>query len=205
MDAAHTEWVSAGRPFSRGMTRMLTRRVWELGFDLDVPHLYPMVSASSWDGAEEYARTRLEQRGSLLWPTQHEKEHSPLTEFQYDVAWACFDRDYDKSDFITYHEGSCVAPHFQRLVLALESELANGPKGPTGIPGLVLYDFNKLLCARADIRVMVWPSDKIDEGVGLLESRLLQAEGWNEGSWLLSGWGRDGFEHVEYHNGQRQN
>lgn len=89
-------------------------------------------------------------------------------------------------------------------MLALESEIADGPKGPTGIPGLVLYDFNKLLCARADVRVMVWPRDKIEDG-SLLESRLKDANGWDDGYWLLSGWGRDGFEHVEYHNGKRQN
>ena len=69
----------------------------------------------------------------------------------------------------------------------------------------VLYDFNKLLCARADLARDGVAKDKIEEGVGLLESRLQDAAGWDEGYWLLSGWGRDGFEHVEYHNGQRQN
>ena len=88
-------------------------------------------------------------------------------------------------------------------MLALESELSGGPAAHWP-RWQVFYDFNKLLCARAELRVMVWPSDKIDEGVGLLESRLRKADGWTDGHWLLSGWGNDGFEHVVYHDGQRQ-
>lgn len=99
MDSAHSEWAGNGWPSGRRRTRVLTRHVWQLGFELDVVGLYPMTTASSWDEAEQYARTRLEQRSAHMWPIQHEREHSPLTEFQYDVTWAYFDREYREMDF----------------------------------------------------------------------------------------------------------
>ena len=45
---------------------------------------------------------------------------------------------------------------------------------------------------------MVWDSDAIEDGFELLEPRLREAVGVDEGWWLLSGWGNDGFEHRVY-------
>ena len=192
-----------------GITRALKWHVWNLGFEY--PCVYPIRSFyrrgekghEEFRRADEQAQKRLRERGAHFWPRG--EEHSTLKEFQYDVTWAEFDGEYtDMGDDRTDRQTPGHVPSFKRLVLALESELSGGPAA--GWPRWqVLFDFNKLLCVRADLRVMVWPKDKIEEGVGLLESRLQDAAGWDEGYWLLSGWGRDGFEHVEYHNGQRQN
>lgn len=38
-------------------------------------------------------------------------------------------------------------------------------------------------------------SDALADGFDLVEARLREAAGADEGWWLLSGWGRDGFEH----------
>lgn len=81
-------------------------------------------------------------------------------------------------------------PSFERLVLALESEL--NPRWPRWH---VLTDFHKLLCARADLRVMVWDRDALEDGFELVEPRLRAAAGADEGWWLLSAWGKGGFEH----------
>ena len=51
---------------------------------------------------------------------------------------------------------------------------------------------------------MVWSTEAIAAGFDLLDARLRAGKGWDAGYWLLSGWGRDGFEHVEYHNGQKR-
>ncbi len=203
MDAAHAEWQAGTK-----RSDAIKSHVWKLGFDLAdecrVP-LYPFASSvkATRDEAGEYARDRLERRRGHFWP--YPEEHSVLKEFHYDVTWVEFSGEYtgfgaDRHDRNTPKH----FPAFRRLVLALESELSGGPA--SGWPRWqVLFDFNKLLCARADLRVMVWPKDKIEEGVTLLESRLQSAAGWDAGSWLLSGWGNDGFEHVAYHSGQRQN
>ncbi|MCY4640063.1 MAG: hypothetical protein OXC94_06955 [Chloroflexi bacterium] len=73
-------------------------------------------------------------------------------------------------------------PPFERLVLALDSELVPRRRD-------VLTDFNKLLCARADLRVMVWDRDPLEDGFELLEPRLRETVGAGEGWWLLSAWG----------------
>ena len=206
MNAAHEEWRSGVKP-----TDAIKSTVWKLGFELADEygaHLYPFASSvkATRSEAGEFAKARLEARGAHFWPYgKRGEEHSVLKEFHYDVTWVEFSGEY--TDFgadLRDRNTPKHFPAFRRLVLALESELSGGPA--SGWPRWqVLFDFNKLLGARADLRVMVWPKDRIEEGVTLLESRLQSAEGWDDGSWLLSGWGNDGFEHVAYHNGQRQN
>lgn len=185
---AHADWETNGKA-----TRALKYRLWMLGFDLadecGVP-LYPFANGLSDQADEDHARRRLEERGAHFWGRANGRaeEHSVLREFTYDVAWAEFDSEY---------KGDAVVPSFRRLVLALESELQNEWE--------VLFDYHKLLSARADLRVMVWDLNRLDDGFDLLDTRLRQADGWDDGYWLLSGWSRGGFEHVEYHNGERQN
>lgn len=184
MVRAHVDWEASGKA-----TRALKSRLWMLGFDLADEcgvTLYPFANGLSDQPGEDYARRHLEERGAHFWGRT--EEHSVLREFTYDVAWAEFDGEYDSDARV---------PAFRRLVLALESELQNEWE--------VLFDFHKLLSARADLRVMVWNLHRIDDGFDLLDSRLRQADAWDDGYWLLSGWGREGFEHVEYHNGERQN
>lgn len=202
MDLAHQEWQAGVK-----QTNAIKFQVWELGFELALEyraHLYPFVSSVKATRADtgSLAKDRLEARGAHFWP--YPEEHSVLKEFYYDVTWVEFDGEYAGFDKDDDTEVAVHFPHFNRTVLALESELSGGPAAHRP-RWQVLFDFNKLLSARADLRVMVWPKDKIEEGVGLLESRLVEADGWDDGYWLLSGWGRDGFEHVEYHNGERQN
>ena len=193
MDEAHEAWAadreSAGRGSAKVATRALKRRIWEIG--LEFARVYPSAVGLG-DDATAYAAEALKERGAHLWPRG--QEHSPLKEWLYDVAWAEFDGEY--TDFSHDRDTSQHVPAFKRLVLALESEFLGRWE--------VLLDFNKLLAARADIRVMVWDADAIDDGFKLLESRLRAADGWDDGYWLLSGWGGGGFEHVEYHNGQKQ-
>ncbi|MYE33089.1 MAG: hypothetical protein F4X80_10675 [Chloroflexi bacterium] len=184
MVRAHEDWETNGRA-----TRSLKSHLWMLGFELadecGVP-LYPFANGLSAQAGEDHARRRLEERGAHFWGRT--EEHSVLREFTYDVAWAELDDEY---------ESDARVPGFRRLVLALESELQNEWE--------VLFDFHKLLSARADLRVMVWDLNRLDNGFDLLDARLRQADGWDDGYWLLSGWGRDGFEHVDYHDGKRQN
>ena len=120
------------------------------------------------------------------------EEHSTLNEWAYNAAWATFVGEY-----MAYSDDRQTAervPSFERLVLALESGLA--PRRWD-----VLTDFHKLLCARADLRVMVWGRDELECAFGLVEPRLRDAAGAEEGWWLLSGWGKGGFEHRVYPNG----
>ena len=202
MDCAHEDWKAGIKA-----TDAMKSRMWKLGFELADAHgvhIYPFASSAkaTRSDAGDYARERLEERGAHFWP--YPEEHSVLKEFSYDVTWAEFDGEYTDFD----NQNDCDVPEhipaFKRLVLALESELSGGPAAHRP-RWQVLFDFNKLLCARAELRVMVWPSDKIEEGVGLLESRLRKADGWTDGHWLISGWGKGGFEHIVYDNGQRQN
>ena len=203
MGEAHEEWQAGVK-----QTDALKSQLWKLGFELADEcggHLYPFASSvkATRSDAGDYAQKRLERRGAYFW--RYPEEHSVLKEFNYDVTWAEFGGEYtdfgdDLNDRLTPEH----FPPFKRLVLALESELSGGPAA-SWPRWQVLFDFNKLLCARAELRAMVWPRDKIEEGVGLLESRLREADGWIDGYWLLSGWGRDGFEHVVYDNGERQN
>ena len=203
MDCAHEDWKVGVKA-----TDAVKSRVWTLGFEF--ARVYPSRSFyrrterahEEFRQAEAYAEKRLNERGASFWPRG--EEHSTLKEFHYDVTWAEFDGEYTDFDNRNDRQAPEHIPAFKRLVLALESELSGGPAANRP-RWQVLFDFNKLLCARADLRVMVWPSDKIDEGVRLLESRLREADGWTDGHWLISGWGKDGFEHVDYHNGQRQN
>ena len=168
-------------------TRNLKQRVWTLGFELAREcgaALYPFAGLGS-DLADS-ARGYLEERFAHFWPFP--EEQSTLKEWAYDVAWVKFDGEYAASSD-DRHTAERV-PSFERLVLALESEL--NPRWPRWH---VLTDFNKLLCARADLRVMVWDIDALGSGFELMESRLREAAGSNEGWWLLSGWGKGGFEH----------
>ena len=179
-----TEWS----PRLGDRTRKLKQRVWKLGFDIASEcgaALYPFAGLGS--DLAEYARARLDERSAHFWPKH--QEHSTLKEWAYDVSWAKFGGEYtDYSD--DRHTGERV-PYFERLVLALESEL-------TPRRWDVLTDFHKLLSARADLRVMVWDGDAIDDGFELLEPRLLEAVGADEGRWLLSAWRSNGFEHRVY-------
>ncbi len=137
-----TEWS----PRRRDRTRHLKQRVWELGFDVASEcgvALYPFAGLGN--DLADYAGGRLEQRSAHFYP--HPQEHSTVKEWAYDVAWATFGGEYTAySD--DRHTAEQV-PFFDRLVLALESELE--PRRWD-----VLTDLNKLLCARADLRVMVW-------------------------------------------------
>ena len=170
-------------------TRRLKQRVWELGFDLASEcgvALYPFAGKLGHDLADD-ARGRLEARSAHFWP--YPEEHSTLTEWAYDVAWATFGGEY--TAYSDDRDTAERVPSFERLVLALESELA--PRRWD-----VLTDLNKLLCARADLRVMVWDRDALEDGFELVEPRLRAAAGADEGWWLLSGWGKGGFEHRVY-------
>ena len=176
MDGAHREWAAAASPSATIGTRALKRHIWEIAFD------YPRVYATAnelGDGAEAFVAKKLAARSASV--TAANVRHSPLGEFQYDVAWVELDDEY---------RSEAVSPTFRRLVLALESEF--GPERA------VLFDYHKLLCARADLRVMVWDADRFRNGRPILEDRLGQAEGADDGYWLLSGWGADGFRHACY-------
>ena len=202
MRDAHAEWKAAEERGESGLgdkaTQALVRRVWELGFDH--PCVYPRATAS-WSGAKKFARERLREReGAHFWSRDRDREHSTLKEWLYDVAWVEFGGEYAflKKD---RHTADHV-PNFKRLVLALESELnSRWPRWH------VLTDFNKLLAARAELRVMVWNHRPraFPDGFALLEPRLRKANGANEGWWLLSPWSDDdGFsEHRVYHDGKR--
>ena len=183
MDA--TEWS----PRRGDRTRRLKEGVWKLGFDLASEcgvALYPFAGKLGADLAG-YARGRLAERSAHFWP--YPEEHSTLKEWAYDVAWATFGGEY--TAFANDRDTAGRVPPFQRLVLALESELA--PRRWD-----VLTDLNKLLCARADLRVMVWDRDALGDGFELVEPRLRTAAGADAGWWLLSGWGKGGFEHRVY-------
>ena len=180
MDEAHLEW-SAERSAGIG-TRALKRRIWEIGFDYT--RVYPTANELG-DDAEDVANKRLSDRGASF--SESNAGHCPLGEFQYDVAWVEFGGEY-KDD---------QAPPFRRLVLALESEFGN--------ERAVLFDFHKLLCARAELRVMVWDADRVRDGQATLEQRLGQAEGADQSYWLLSAWGTDGFRHAAYDGVTRLN
>ena len=203
MAAAHEDWRAGGN-----QTRILKRQVWNLGFDLGVPNLYPVAGQLGKD-AEAYAESALEARGARFWGRAGDNkfhEHSQLKEWLYDVSWVEFDREYGfdgEGRRVDDHSERAI-PAFGRLVLALESELANGPGGREWPMWHVLYDFHKLLAARAELRVLVWPLDKVEDGFELLEPRLSAADGWDEGWWLLSGWAADGFRHRVYRDGERR-
>ena len=193
MRDAHAEWRGG-----RKRTAALKWQVWKLGFVLGVPDLYPMARLGK--DAAGYAEKALAAREAHFWP--HPEEHSPLKEWLYDVAWAEFDGEYHY--YTDDRDTAWQVPNFKRLVLALESELADGPGGREWPMWHVLTDFHKLLAARAELRVLVWPRDKFSDGFALLEPRLRKADGWKQGWWLLSGWGKDGFEHRVYHDGERR-
>jgi hypothetical protein len=171
MDAAHGLWrTTRGDP-----TSILKRCVWDIGFEFR--HVYP--SAHGLDAtADDFARNALGQRGARFWGSG--EEHSPVKEFQYDVAWVEYADEYRGDE----------VPQFKRLVLALESEFSREWE--------VVLDFHKLLCARADLRVMVWYPTKFASGHQKLQRRIRDAGEWGEGQWLLSAWGDGGFTHRCY-------
>ena len=175
MDEAHLEWEGAASPSATIGTRALKRRIWEIGFDYR--RVYPTANRLG-RGAAAHARSKLEARPARYRGPR--EEHSTVKEFQYDVAWSEYDAEYTGDE----------VPAFKRLVLALESE--NGGEWE------VLLDFHKLLSARAELRVMVWDADRVRDGYAKLERRREQADGANEGYWLLSGWSTRGFEHRKY-------
>ena len=175
LDEAHRDWAGTS-PRSAGIgTQALKRRIWEMGFEF--PRVYPTASKLG-RGAAALARSRLAARSATYWGPR--EEHSTLKEFQYDVAWVEYDAEYTGNG----------APAFKRLVLALESEF--------GGKWEVLLDFHKLLCARAELRVMVWYPKTFRAGHEALISRLKKAGDWAEGHWLLSAWDDDGFTHHTY-------
>ena len=182
MPEAHKEWERAVPRRAGVGTQALTRRLWEMGFEYE--GVYPTAHGLGAD-AEDIAKKRLSDRGASF--SGSNAGHSPLGEFQYDVAWVEFGGEYTDDQ----------APPFKRLVLALESEFGN--------ERAVLFDFHKLLCARADLRVMVWDADKVPDALETLDRRLQLAAGADDGYWLLSGWGTEGFTHTKYRGTTRLN
>ena len=198
MDAAHEEWKSRG-----SATTTLKTHIWRLGFEIAREcgaALYPYAGSLGQE-RDCYAQVSLQERGAYFWGRDKRdsaEEHSTIREFQYDVAWAEFDDEYPC--YADDRDTAWQVPNFKRLVLALETEL-NPPYRWN-----VLYDFHKLLAARAELRVMVWNHRPraFPDGFDMLVPRLC-ANGANEGWWLLSPWSDDGFrEHRVYHNGKRQ-
>ena len=88
-------------------------------------------------------------------------------------------------------------PASKRLVLTLESEF--------GGEWEVLLDFHAQLCARAELRVMVWDADRVRDARTTLEDRLRQAAGAEDGYWLLSGWSTNSFDHAAYEDTTKLN
>ena len=175
MNGAHREWVGAASPSATIGTRALKRRIWEIGFEF--PGMYPTAHGLGPDAAD-VAAERLSARGASVVPA--DTEHSTLRAFHYDVAWVKYCAEYTDDQ----------VPAFKRLVLALESEIGGTRE--------VLFDFHKLLCARADLRVMVWYPKTSPDGHDALVSRLREAGDWAEGYWLLSAWDDNGFTHHTY-------
>ncbi len=189
LDEAHGAWQVDGNA-----THAVKLRAWKLGLDLGVPGLFPFANRLGREAAV-YAENALGARSAHLWP-KHE-EQSPLHESLFDVAWAQFDGE--STDYVDDRWAADHVPSFTRLVLALESELAySAPRWH------VLSDFHKLLCARAELRAIVWARDRVPEGRELLEARLQAADGGSEGWWLFAGWGAGGFEYSTYCDGTRQ-
>ena len=188
IDATWAEWDferkrEGGR--DRSPTSELKLRLWEMGFDYRL--VYPKANQLG-DGAQDAATRRLTERGVPTESGLHAR--FTMSEFLYDVAW------------MEYHEELAeerTFPPFKRTVLALESEL--------GHERAVLYDFDKLLAARAELRVMVWQSrqskSKYPQGMDELPVRLGAAGEAGQGWWLLSAWGDDAPEHRVYNNGER--
>ena len=182
MHEAHNEWERAVPRRAGVGTQALSRRIWEMGFDYE--GVYPTGHGLGAD-AEDVANKRLSNRGASF--SEATAGHSPLGEFQYDVAWLEFAGEYKDEQM----------PSFRRLVLALESEF--------GDERAVLFDFHKLLCARAELRVMVWYPKELPDDYKELVPRLRAAGDWAAGHWLLSAWSDDGFTHEEYEGSRSGN
>ena len=184
MVGAHEDWESdratRGRGSAKIATRALKRRVWEMGFDY--MYVYPKANELG-DGADDFAKTRLSARGVEASIASH--VGFTKSEFQYDVSWLEYHEEHDSADTL---------PRFRKAVLALECEFMGERH--------VLYDFDKLLCARADLRVMVWGS-QFEDGFDELPQHLQSALGSNEGWWLLTSWGTESPKHRVYNNGNR--
>ena len=194
------EWTSErmredGR--DRSYTYELKRRIWRMGFEH--PCVYPRASGLR-PGEQQEATSLLSARNAHPRTWHHDKrgtlEHSTFKEFLFDVSWTEYASEYSGAPEDNYID----PPPFTRLLLAFESEL--GPKPE------VVYDFDKLLSARSELRVMVWQSrrakSKYAGGIQELPRRLEAAGEAGQGWWLLSAWGDDGIEHRVYHNGERQ-
>ena len=155
-----------------------------MGFDY--PCVYPKAKpAHLGEGATSFLKERLSDRGVST--ANSRRDDFTSGEFQYDLAWLEYRQEHLAVDRV---------PELKRVVLALESEIG-GAEG-------VFYDFNKLLGARAELRVMVWDIAQLHDGFDKLESRLHAAEASDQGYWLPSCWGwNTGFEHRVYHDGQR--
>ena len=188
IDATWAEWDSERNReggHDRSPTSPLKRRLWEMAFDYGL--VYPKANQLG-DGARDTATRRLAERGVPIESGTHAQ--FTVSEFLYDVAW--MEYHGEQADERTF-------PPYKRTVLALESEF--------GHERSVLYDFDKLLAARAELRVMVWQSrrskSKYPDGMDKLPGRLLAAGDAGQGWWLLTGWGDDRAEHRVYYNGNR--
>ncbi len=164
-----------------------------MGFEF--ARMYPRANGLG-DQAQETAECRLGMRHGSCWTWDPRKrDHSALKEYSFDVSWVEYGDEYRGSTL-----GDLEIPDFKRLFLAFETELGNR--------AAVLYDFDKLLCARAELRILLWDSSRstrnyLHSHEKLIE-RLRGADGGREGYWLLSGWDSDCLEHRVYHNGERR-
>ncbi len=191
-EAVHRCDVSK-RNSGRVITPALKLPIWEMG--LEFKHVYPRANGLG-DQAQQTAGHRLGKRNGSSWTWHPRKgDHSTLKEYSFDVSWIEYGDEYGGSSL-----RDLDIPAFKRLYLAFETEL--------GDRTAVLYDFDKLLCARAEMRALLWDSrnkkSKYPQGHEKLSARLRTADGGREGWWLLSGWGDDCLEHRVYHNGERR-
>ena len=175
------------------ITPALKRPIWEMGFEFK--RVYPRANGLG-DQAPQTAEHWLGKRNGSRWTWDPRKrDHSTLKEYSFDVSWIEYGAEYQGSKPRDFE-----IPAFKRLYLAFETEL--------GDRTAVLYDFDKLLCARAEIRALLWDSrnkkSKYPQGREELSARLRTAAGGREGYWLLSGWGDDCLEHRVYHKGVRK-
>ena len=182
------------RDSGRVITPAVKRPLWKMGFKY--AGVYPRASGLG-DGAQSKAQAGLNERavGEWIWDPR-KRDHSALREYSFDVSWIEYDDEYRGKGARDFE-----IPAYKRLILAFETEL--------GGRAAVLYDFDKLLAARAKLRVLFWDSrdkkSKYRDGHEELAKRLRDADGGREGWWLLSGWGdEDCLEHRVYHKGERQ-
>ena len=159
MAAAHEDWRADGGQEDSRQSVAVVSQVWRLGFEIareSGAALYPTRSLSRFrrnrgdtERSERDAERWLGERQARFWGRAGDNnfhEHSTLKEWLYDVAWLEFDGEYGfdgEGRQVDDHSERAI-PAFRRLVLALESELANGPGGPEWPMWHVLTDFHKL-------------------------------------------------------------